>query len=278
MDETRRNELAEILARRYRQPERVALLSRLHVDPEECTLGSHDPEEVAWRIVRWFADRGRLAELDRAARVGWLRRSLRRLSLASGAAGWLMLVLTFGADWFGVQARLCRLPLGQPALADACGAWSLGGAPTKDERTAWESRERGSCDALRAHVAKFPSGAYQSVAAARLTARRIAVEETAIAREHSLELHISRDVPPQRERAAAEADVRRRAQTEAERLCKSFTATGQNHLRSARIKVIRMSCDSLEGGLVCGMDAEALCALDERRQLARESCAEGNPP
>ena len=258
--------------------ERVALLSRLHVDPEECTLGSQDPEEVAWRIVRWFEDRGRLAELDRAARVGWARRSLRRLSLASGASGLLVLGLMFGADWFSMQARICRLPLGQPALADACGAWRLGGAATKNERRAWESRERGSCVALRTHVAQFPSGAYRQVADARLTARRIEMEETWTAREHPLELHISRDVPPKRDPAGAEVDVRTRAQAEAARLCKSFAATGQNRLRSARIEVIQMNCDSVSGGKVCGLDGQALCAIDERGQIPRESCAEDTTP
>lgn len=278
MDESRRKELAEILARRYRQPERVALLSRLSVDPEECTLGSLDPEEVAWRIVRWFEDRGRLEELDRAARVGWVRRSLQRFSVASGASGLLALGLMFGADWFGMQARICRLPLGQPALADACGAWSLGGAATKEERRAWESRERGSCPALRAHVAKFPSGAYRQLADARLTARRIEMEETWTAREHSLELHIGRDVPPKRDPAEAEAEVRTRALAEAARLCKSFTATGRNRLRSARMEVTQVNCDSVVGGKVCGLDGQALCALDERGQISRESCAEDNTP
>lgn len=256
----------------------MVLLSRLNVDPEECTLGSQDPEEVAWRIVRWFEDRGRVEELDRAARVGWTRRLLRRLSLASVATGLVGFALMFGADLFNVQARMCRLPLGQPALADACGAWGLGGLPAKEERVAWESRERGSCAALRGHLTKFPSGAYRNVAHARLTARAVMLAETWTAREQALELFVGRDAPPARDRAAAEAVVQQRAQAEAERLCRSFVASGQHRLRAARTEGIDLKCDSVKGGVVCSLAGQARCALDERGLRERESCQESSTP
>lgn len=278
MNDAQRTELAELLARRYRQPDRLVLLSRLGVDPEECTLGSQDPEEVAWRMVRWFEDRGRLEELARAARVGFLRRWLRRLTAVSGAGALAGLVLVFGADVFGMQARFCQLSWGQPGLSDACGAWSIGGAPTKAERLGWQSRERGSCAALRAHVAKFPRGAYRQTADARLTALQIETEETWTTREHPLELYVGRDVAPSLNRAGAEADARARAQTEADRLCKSFAATGQNRLRLARTVVVRMQCDAVKGGQICGLEGQAVCAIEVRGQLQHERCAEPNAP
>lgn len=278
MEETGRKQLAEILARGYRQREREVLLSELGVEPEECTLGAQTPDEVAWRIVRWFEDRDRLEELDRATRVGWFRKRLRQISLASLASVPLVLVLLFGFNLFDAQARLCRLRLGQARLADACGAWGLGGAPTKQERIAWESREQGSCAALRLHLSQFPEGAYRQVAESRLAARQIERQETWTPREHPLEVHASRDVAPMRDRAAAEAAARARAQVEAERLCKNFAAPGQNRLRSARIDKARMQCERLAGGQVCSLDAEALCALDQRGETVRESCPESGAP
>lgn len=278
MDDQQRTALAEFLARRYRQADRIVLLSRLGVDPEECTLGSQDPQEVAWRMVRWFEDRGRLEELARAARVGFLRRWLRRLTAVSGAGVLAGLVLAFGADVFGMQARLCQLSWRQPGLSDACGAWGLGGAPTKEERVAWQSREQGSCAALRAHVAKFPSGAYRQMADARLTALRVETEETWTAREHPLELYVGRDVAPSPNRAGAEADARARAQSEADRLCKSFAATGGNRLRASRIVVVRTACEVVKGGQLCGLEGQAICALDVRGQTQHERCAEPIAP
>lgn len=278
MNDAQRTALAELLARRYRQPDRLVLLSRLGVDPEECTLGSQDPEEVAWRMVRWFEDRGRLEELARAARVGFLRRWLRRLSAVSGVGALAGLVLVFGADVFGMQARLCQLSWSQPGLSDACGACGFGGSPTKAERLAWQSRERASCAALRAHIAKFPSGAYRQTAEARLTALRVEMEETWTAREHPLELYVGRDVAPSPNRAGAEADARARAQTEAERLCKSFAATGQNRLHSASTVVVRIQCDAVKGGHVCGLEGQAVCALEVRGQIQHERCGESGTP
>lgn len=278
MDETRRKQLAEILTQRYRQGDREALLSGLGVEPEECTLGAKTPEEVAWRIVRWFEDRGRLEELDRATRVGWFRKRWRHLSIASIAMMLLGLVLLLGLNLFDAQARLCRLRLGQPKLSDVCGAWGLGGAPSKLERIAWEARERGSCAALRLHLSRFPEGAYRNAAETRLAARRIERQETWTARKHPLELHGTRDVAPKRDRAAAESAAHAVAQAEADRLCKNFAATGQNRLRSARIENARMQCDRLTHGYVCSLDAEALCALDQRGETVRESCPESGPP
>ena len=80
---SRRNRLADFLARKYRQVDREALLLRLGVDPEECLLNAVTPEDEAWRMVKWFEHRGRLAELERLVLVGQLRRWSRRLSLAS---------------------------------------------------------------------------------------------------------------------------------------------------------------------------------------------------
>lgn len=278
MDETKRNQLAEILTRRYRQPERLVLLSHLNVDPEECTLGAQDPEEVAWRIMRWFEDRGRVEELDRAARVGWIRRRLRRLSLTSMVTVLLVFALMLGADIFGVQARICRLPSGQPALADACGAWGLGSAPTKAERVAWDSRERGSCAALRAHLAKFPNGTYAKVAQARLTARQVLVEETWTAREHPLVRYVGREARPAQDRVAAVADAQKRAQVDAEEGCKMYAEIGQNRQRSVRIERMSPNCGLVKGGVVCSMDFQARCALDEHGQRERETCEEDGDP
>lgn len=278
MDETRRNHLAEILTRGYRQREREALLSGLGVEPEECTLGVQTPEEVAWRIVRWFEARGRLEELDRATRVSWFRKRLRQLSVASIAMVPLGLVLLLGFNLFDAQARLCRLRLGQPRLSDVCGAWGLGGAPRKQERIAWEAHERGSCAALRLHLSQFPEGAYRKVAETWLAARQVERQETWTEREHPLELHVSRDVAPKRDLAAAESAAHAVAQAEAERLCKNFAAPGQNRLRSARIEKARMQCDRLAHGHVCSLDAEALCAMDQRGETVHEFCPESGTP
>ena len=78
---------------------------------------------------------------------------------------------------FSAQDQVCGVPLLQPQISDMCGALGLGNRPTKAERIAWESREPGSCAALRTHVERFPDGAYRAEASDMLAARRVTQTE-----------------------------------------------------------------------------------------------------
>lgn len=278
MTAAHRTQLVELLTRRYDQADREALLHRLGVEPEDVKLNPETREEFAHAMVVHLDHLGRLDDLLREAEVGWARRRLRRLSLGSVALGLLLVAAAVGLDLFSVQARLCRLPVGQPGLADACGALALGGAPTRAERLAWSAREPGSCASLRAHLARFPRGAYRREVETQLLARRVERVATWSPRERSLELHIGHDEIPQRDPAAARRAVQERAAREAARLCQSFAAIGQNRLVAAYVKADHSACVRSSGGTSCNLDGQARCRLEEQGSEDHERCPAGDRP
>jgi hypothetical protein len=199
------------------------------------------------------------------------KRLMRRLTLGSVASAIVVgLVLAF--NLFSTQDQACGAPLFQPQISDICGALGLGNRPTKTERIAWEGRKPGSCEALRAHIERFPEGAYRGNAADMLAARRISKEESWIPNMRRLTLFASEDAKPSKSKVDAQEEALARAQNVAERLCKSFAATTSFRLMSARPIAHNWSCSPSPGGVVCGFEGEAVCELAERRIQETETC------
>lgn len=202
---------------------------------------------------------------------GPMKRLVRRLTWSSlaGTVGFGGLVLVF--NLFSAQEQVCVLPLLQPKLSDTCGALGLGHRPAQVERLAWD-RCDGSCDALRKHIEQFPSGAYREQAADLLTARRIIQTETWTPSTRTLALFVGQESIPIRDEVTARSAALARAQSAAERLCKGFAATTAFHLKGVTPVAQQWHCERVSGGVACGFDGEAVCALEERRVEEQESC------
>jgi hypothetical protein len=207
--------------------------------------------------------RGPLTLLHRAAAMG---------SVAALVAS----VWGIGTNVLGAQQRLCAVPLGQPFISDTCGALGLGQRPTKEERIAWSTRTAGSCSALRIHIQRFPNGAYRSIAADQLSARRVSFDEQWVTAAQPLPIYVDRDAPTSSSEHAARAAALARGRSSAERLCAGFAATGQHRVKQTDVEAQEWHCSSIEGGTVCGFEGRAICTLDERQQVEQESCASGD--
>lgn len=191
-------------------------------------------------------------------------RLARRLYYGGTSSAFLSAVALFGFNAFGIAGKVCTAPGFQPELSDACGACRLGGRPTHEERQAWEGRPRGDCQALRAHINRFPEGAYRSEAAALLVARKVSYRDVWTPSERKLALYISAapDTPEGKARALAEAGPA------AERLCQGFGASSAFRFVSARAQAEAWTCATGS----CSANGWAVCALQEHSQVEAETC------
>lgn len=202
---------------------------------------------------------------------GPTRRLMRRLAIG-GATSVLLGALAIVFNVFNAQDQLCGAPFFQPQLSDACGDAGLGRRPTKVERVAWTTRALGSCDALRAHIQRFPEGAFHQAAADLLEARKVKASVIWIPAARRLSLFVG---PPGRgatNEAAARGEAMGRAQTAADSLCKGFAATTLFQFKSAKPEPQTWQCEQGKDGFSCGFEGEAICQLDERRDQQTESC------
>jgi hypothetical protein len=202
-----------------------------------------------------------------------LRRQWQRRLVGSGLAATIGFgSITIGFNLFSVNDQLCSVSAFQPQLSDLCGAVGIGNRPTQQERLAWESREPGSCEALRAHVERFPQGALRGAAADLLAARRITQTQTWLPATRELTLFVTDGGEVHPAETAARAAASRRAQHRAEQLCKGFAATGSYRLVSAAAAPQIWHCKTYGGGVGCGYEGDAICAVEERRIVETESC------
>lgn len=180
--------------------------------------------------------------------------------------------LVFAFNLFAAQRQVCGMPFAQPLVSDACGALGFGERPTKAERLAWESRESGSCEALRDHMAAFPKGAFRGEAAGLIAARQVEVTEAWVPAERRLVLYVAQTGPPALEESAAREAALDRGGREAERLCRGFTATTLFRPLSSSVEARSWQCASSGGGVTCGFEGDAVCRLQEKRVLETETC------
>ncbi len=202
---------------------------------------------------------------------GPTRRLMRRLAIG-GASSVLLGALVIVFNLFNAQDQLCGAPWFQPRLSDACGNAGLGRRPSKAERVAWEARAHGSCDGLRAHIQRFPEGAFRQAAADLLEARKVKESVIWVPASRRLSLFVGQPATGSTDEAAARADAMGRAQSAADRLCKGFAATTLFQFKAAEPQAQSWHCEQGKDGVSCGFEGEALCQLDERRDQKTESC------
>jgi len=203
---------------------------------------------------------------------GPMARLARRLAVGSIASAGMLGLAGFAINLLSVQERVCTAPLGQPFLSDSCGAVGLGERPSRDERLAWARAPAGDCDALRAHVERFPSGVYRDDAADKISARRVWVEQRWARAEQPIAIYVGRDAQASpTERAARDAAIGR-AVPQAERRCRDFAASGLHRFTGARPEAQEWICERTAAGHVCGFDGRAICELEERQDIQHESC------
>jgi len=192
-----------------------------------------------------------------------IQRLMRRTRSGAGAGALLAAGIVFATNLFHVQNGVCALPVGQPGLSDACGAVGLGGAPTRDERIAWQARPAGSCEALRTHIARFPSGAYRALAADLLQGARSSRGDHFSARPRAAQGYVRQSEHPFASAAQAQADARDRALEDART---GACAPGDDfeRLGGADLASVRFDCRALAGGQVCAADYTATCRIEER--------------
>ena len=119
----------------------------------------------------------------------------RRLTYGSVASAVLCCGAAFGSNSWRVQDRVCGMPLFQPNVSDACGAFGLADRPRKEERIAWERLKPGSCADLRVHIERFPKGAYRAEATSLLAARSPTQKEIWTPVAHQLALYQPQEYP-----------------------------------------------------------------------------------
>lgn len=209
---------------------------------------------------------------------GPMARLVRRLTIGSIASAMLVGAWGIGTNVLGLQDQMCAIRLGQPAISDVCGALGLGDRPTRDERIAWASLPAGSCPALRAHVEHFPRGVYRDDAADMISARRVWIEETWTPAQQPIALYVGRDAAASANETQARAAAIARGNTQAERRCRDFAASGLHRFTSAAAEAQEWLCEPAGGGFVCGFDGRATCQLEERRDIEREACGAEAPP
>lgn len=207
---------------------------------------------------------------------GPLKRTMRRASAGIASAASLGAIVAFSSNVMSVQHKVCSIDLAQPQISDFCGGLSLGGKPTKEERLAWADIQAGSCDALRAHVERFPEGAFRSAAADMISARRVMQEEVWTPAERTARLFVGSDADPAPTEDAARADAEARATESAESLCAGFANTQSYRVKASAPRVGAWECERYSDGHVCGGQGEAVCAVEVRGVIETERCG-GQP-
>ncbi|MBL8343017.1 MAG: toll/interleukin-1 receptor domain-containing protein [Rubrivivax sp.] len=223
--------------------------------------------------------RAKLAGQPPPAPKGPAWRLRRRLTWGSAGSLLLGLLGAFATNTLQFQNRLCAAPIGQPALADACAALALGGAPTRAERIAWSERRPGSCDDIARHLARFPTGAKRDEANALLAAARTQVTESwgPAPKPQPLSMAEGSQGRLFPTRAAAQAAALERGARQARTLCAGFDASGLTRLRTATVAPVAeedWQCQRLSGGFECGFTGQALCQQDVLERVVLKTCGE----
>jgi TIR domain len=169
-------------------------------------------------------------------------RAARRLFYGGASSACLAAIGAVAFNTFGTATMLCTAPGPHPGLSDVCGAVGLGDRPVRAERLAWAALRPGSCQALRAHIARFPEGAYRREAADLLTARRVSYEDDWAPVVRPLTLFTPADGPAAPSDAEAKSRALTRAAPEAGRLCRGFGAGTLYRFVSATARAGTWSC------------------------------------
>ncbi len=212
--------------------------------------------------------KARLEGAPAPAPKGPAQRLMRRAAAGSGGFVLAAVALAFALNAFHVQNGLCRVAGLQPGLSDACGALHLGDAPSRAERIAWQARPAGDCEALRAHIARFPDGAYRSQAADLLQGALVSRAETYTPAPRDVRGYVRQSEQAFASVAQAQADARARALTDAEQIaCAPHDAF--ERAAGASLDTVRFDCRARPGGQVCAADYAATCKIEARALTER---------
>lgn len=159
-----------------------------------------------------------------------------------------------GIDLFNVQEQICAIPSPQPTISDVCGFIGLGDRPRRAERTAWEQRPQGSCEALRLHIQRFPDGKLVPQASALYAARIVAPTGRQVSEIKTLPLFVGAKA-----QGESKSDAFRRGEKAAERLCDLYSGETMSRLVSARPIADIWSCSDE----LCGFEGRAECTLEQ---------------
>lgn len=202
---------------------------------------------------------------------------LARRVLAGGAASLaLSLVAAMAFDAFGAGSKVCAAPGLQPGLSDACGAAGVGGRPTRDERLAWSHIAKGSCQALRDHINRFPNGAYHGLAGDLLAARTVTQEDRWSPAVRRLTLVATEDGAPAATLPAAQANALKASQTKAANLCRALAAGTIFRFRAAKPVAETWTCTG-STTKTCTFEGHADCEVDVRDVASHETCGASAP-
>ena len=184
------------------------------------------------------------------------------------------LIWALGANVGGVQGAICNMPSqAKPPVPDTCGGiWTSADGPLMTNAPSrGKPRRAGSCTDLRAHVARFPNGAYRRLAADLITAETVQRAADWSPAPRTARGYVRQSLQTFATLAAAQADARTRAQADAATLCAPLDAN--ERLAGADVTPTAFDCrPGLGGGAMCAQASitRATCRI-ERRSLV-EHC------
>ncbi len=184
-------------------------------------------------------------------------------------------VFAFGTDVLSIQENVCSASFAQPALSDQCGAWGLGGKPTRLERLAWQDLDTSDCDALRKHMTTYPNGAYHGRAADIVSSAAIqknVVWEQSVKR---LPIFVPSVSNPTTSEEGARALVAQSAEIRSENACRGFAATSSFRFSSSSFEIGLIDCVRGQAGYLCSVEGDAVCEVEVRGTIDIEVCAGG---
>jgi hypothetical protein len=199
-------------------------------------------------------------------RVARRRLCRRRLTIAAAATG-LTAALGFTANVVGLEHVLCRVP----GIRSGCAAAGLGGLPTRAEEQVWASRVRGDCEALRAYLKRFPTGAYAAEADRRLSTATKTPRTWWTREAYKEPLEVPAGGPFATE-DAAQNDAKARAPDEAEFACTGYKSTEFSRLKGVKAVPHKWNCSRTSGGVRCGFSGTAICDVETRHQETVSVC------
>jgi hypothetical protein len=206
------------------------------------------------------------------AAKGPMKRLRQRLTYSTLASALVACVGAFGLNTFSVQDKVCSASILQPGMSDLCGAFAVGGRPTKSERLAWQARRPGNCEDLRNHLGRFPDGAHRFQALSLLSDRHETQTEIWTPTVRPLSLSVSGGESGFANKDVAEAEALVRAQHQADDLCAGFGATTLYRFKSAKPEADHWECAAAGSGISCGFEGHAICQLEVRETKEEENC------
>lgn len=142
-----------------------------------------------------------------------------------------------------------------------------------EEEAAWVALEKSSCDDLRGFLGSYPDGYYADQTQARLDARSTTIERQWESIERTLELYVSSGTAdPRASEQAATAFAQERGTSEAERSCIALAEAGQARMIESQAQPRGSNCERSSDGFRCSYDGQAICSLEEPRDVEVEVC------